>query len=300
MFRWLAVLPLLVGCMPQLSTEDHAIIGGTRSTGASATVMLVGYPPSRTVIHTCTAVLVAPTVLLTSAHCIDAPNHPDYLYGVFTGDDASAYPLLVDLEPQLVPVSSVHPHPDYSPQLPFYADLGAVVLATALPVAPLPMQRTPLDASIIGKPATIIGYGQTTYQQFNQARYEALTTVSAIENDTIVVGDAERRACLGDSGGPAIVEGVLVGVDSYGPTGCTSAAHYRRVDSFLPFIDAHVPPPSSAPDAGVGGGDPGGEPAREDGGCATSGGGLGAGVLGLALLGRRRRTPRAARTAPGR
>jgi len=85
-------------------------------------MMLVGYPPDRSIVHTCTAVLVAPTVLLTSAHCIDEPPHPDYLYGVFTGDDASAYPLLVDLEPQLKAVTAIYPHPEYSPTLPFYAD----------------------------------------------------------------------------------------------------------------------------------------------------------------------------------
>ncbi|MDB4960707.1 MAG: Vitamin K-dependent protein [Myxococcales bacterium] len=288
------VLLLLAGCTPQLSSSEDPIIGGTRSTGMTATVMLVSFPPDRSVMDTCTAVLVSPTVLLTSAHCVDAPNHPGYLYGVFTGDDATAYPRLVDIEPHLVPVSAVHPHPMYSTQAPFYADLGVVVLAMALPITPLPIQRTPLDSSVIGKTAQIVGYGQTTYQQINRARYEATTTVTAIENDTVVVGDPQHRACLGDSGGPAIVEGVLIGVDSYGPTGCTAAAHYRRVDSFLPFIDQYAPPPAGpGPDAGPGGGGPdaGDGETAETTGCATTGGGGpgGAGVaLALALLARRR------------
>lgn len=282
---------IATGCTTQLGSDEQAIIGGTVSTGNTAVVMLAGYPPDRTVVHTCTAVVVSPTVALTSAHCIDAPTHPNYLYGVFPGDDAAAYPFLVDLEPHLTPVTSVHPHPQYSPTLPFYGDIGVIVLGTALPVAPLPMQRTPIGPYIVGMPAKIVGYGQTTYQTFNQTRHEAMTTVTAIEDDTIVVGDSAKRGCLGDSGGPAIVGGVVVGIDSYGPTGCGGPAHYRRVDSFLPFIDQYVPPPA-APDAGVGGTpDAGTDDPGDDGGCATTrGGGFGALVLiALAVVARRRR-----------
>lgn len=272
------------------SSSEQAIIGGTASSGAAATVMLAGYPPNRSVIHTCTAVLVAPTVLLTSAHCVDAPNHPGYLYGVFAEADASAYPLLVDLEPHLVPVTSVHPHPQYSTQLPFYADIGLVILSTALPVAPLPMRRTPLDQAAVGRPAQIMGYGQTTYQQFNQKRFEAATTIVGIEDDTVIVGDTQKHGCLGDSGGPAILDGTLIGIDSYGPTGCTGPAHYRRVDAFLPFIDTYAPPAGSGPDAGPGAGpDAGTDEPTDDGGCSTGNGAGLAFVLALVGLRRRRR-----------
>jgi Trypsin len=211
----------------ELATVESTIIGGVRSIGVEATVMLVGFPPNRSVLQSCTAVVVSPTVLLTSAHCVDAPNHPNYLYGVFTGDDASAYPALVDLEPQLKMAASVHPHPQYSPDLPFYADIATVVMAAPLPIAPAPMQRTPLDTSVIGKPARIVGYGQITYGEYNSARYEAMTTVASMENDTVVVGDATKRSCLGDSGGPAFVDGVVIGIDSYGPVGCNAVASIR-------------------------------------------------------------------------
>lgn len=278
----------LGACTPELSIDDHEIIGGTRSTGNAATVMLVGYPPNRSVIHTCTAVMISPTVALTAAHCIDSPTHPNYEYGIFPGDDASPYPFLVDLEPHLVPVNAVHPHPQYDDELPFFADIGVVVLESALPVAPLQIRREPFDQSLVGLPALIIGYGQTTYMQNNSTRYEAMTKVSGIENDTIIVGDSTIRSCLGDSGGPAIMNNVVVGIDSYGPTGCGSAAHYRRVDFFLPFIDQYVSPPAG-PDAGPQpGSDAGADPVDEEGGgCSTtSPSGV---LLGLALLGLRRR-----------
>jgi secreted trypsin-like serine protease len=288
-----AFVPALVpGCVidaPDVSTHEGTIIGGTRSIGVEATVMLAGFPPDRSVLHACTAVVVSPTILLTSAHCVDAPNHPNYLYGVFTGDDASPYANLAQLEPELESVTSVHPHPQYDPNLPFYADIAVVRMAAPLPITPAQMQRTAIDNSIIGKNARIVGYGQTVYGTYNQTRHEAMTTVAMIENDTIVVGDSTKRSCLGDSGGPAFVDGKVVGIDSYGPVGCGAAAHYRRVDSFLPFIEQYVPAPiepdPTDPDPDV---DPMGD--EDGGGCSTtrSNGLAWVLVLGALLISRRR------------
>jgi secreted trypsin-like serine protease len=245
------------------------------------------------VLDTYTAAVVSPTVLLTAAHCIDAANHPGYLYGVFTGDDASVYPNLAALEPQLRTVASVHPHPQYSTNLPFYGDIGVVVMSAPLPITPIPMQLDALDTTVVGKAAQIIGYGQIVYNTYNAKRFEAMTSVGALDSDTILVGDAAKHACLGDSGGPAIVNGKLVGVDSYGPVGCNGPAHYRRVDTFKPFIEQYVPPPS-------GGGDPTGDPTgdgemtvSEDSGCNTaSGGGLPVALTFVALGMKRRRRRR--------
>ncbi len=276
----LAVALLATGCVTEeLATRESNIIGGTRSLGVEATVMLAGFPSDRSVLHTCTAVVVSPTVLLTSAHCVDEPNHPDYLYGVFTGDDASPYPNLAALEPALKTVKSVHPHPQYSPNLPFYADIAVVVMNAPLANAPIAMQRGPLDSTVVGKPARIVGYGQITYGQYNSTRYEAMTTVQSMENDTVVVGDSQKRACLGDSGGPAIVEGTLIGIDSYGPVGCDAAAHYRRVDSFMAFITPYVPEPTPMPDP-----DPDPDPEDDDDGDDDSGCSTGGGSGGLALV----------------
>lgn len=289
--RAFVALLVLAGCTADsaLSTDDHAIIGGTRSMGNAATIMIVGYPPDRSVIHTCTAVLISPTVALTAAHCIDSPTHPNYAYGAFPGDDASPYPFLVDLEPHLLPINAVHPHPQYDDQLPFFADIGVVILENALPVAPLPIRREPFDQSLVGLPALIIGYGQTTYMVNNSTRYEAMTKVSGIENDTIIVGDTVQRSCLGDSGGPAIMNNVVVGIDSYGPTGCGGPAHYRRVDYFLPFIDQFVPPPMGSDAGPQPGSDAGIDEGEAGGGCSTTS--SSSALLGLALLGLRRRRP---------
>lgn len=272
------------------------IIGGTPSPGEQPTVLLASYPADRSVLATCTAVLVSPTVLLTAAHCVDAANHPNYIFGMFTGDDATAYTTLAELEPHLVPVAMVAAHPSYNGF--DVADLGVAVLAAPTTITPVAVNRAALDATVVGKTARIVGYGQIVYQQPNQRRYEATTTVAALEPGRLVVGDSQRAPCLGDSGGGVFVDGVLLGIDSYGPVGCGGAARYQRTDTYAAFIDQYAPPPGSGPDAGPtpGGPDAGTDPAAtgDGGGCSVASRTNGAACLAVFALVKRRR-----RKSPG-
>ena len=258
------------------------IIGGSVDAGDPAVVLLAAYPTDRSTLFTCTAVAIAPRTLLTAAHCLD---HPGFQYGVFYGADASSYPTLAQLEPQLAAVTAVHMHPQYSRIAPFFADIGVVMLATPVPttVTPLAIQRTKPEAA--GAQVRIVGYGQTTYGQANWAKYAADTTVMALQSDdTILIGDAQRHTCIGDSGGPALLGDVVIGIDSYSnTTGCTEAAFFRRPDAFLAFIDQYAGMTSTPPDAGVS--DPAIDPPPpeiDDGGCAV--GNPGAAMILLLLL----------------
>jgi hypothetical protein len=250
----------LAGCgEPEpVAASPAGIIGGSPDSSDPAVVLLVSYSPDQTVLATCTATLVAPDVLLTAAHCVDPATHPGYGFGAFAGPDASAHPTVATLLPHLTAAAQIHPHPDYDPAPPFYADIGVVVLEAPLGAAPLPIARA-LDASIVGAAARIVGYGQLVYGQYNAEKHQATTVVDALGAvDTVVVGDEQRRGCIGDSGGPALVEldGVetIVGVDSYTETtGCIEPAHYRRTDHFTDFIDAFVPPTSDGGGGGVAG-----------------------------------------------
>jgi secreted trypsin-like serine protease len=300
------LLPLLAACAapPPLGEAAQAIIGGTVDPGDPAVVLLASYPSDLSVLDTCSATVISDTVLLTAAHCVDAASHPGYVYGVFPGADASPYPTLAELEPHLLAVSAVHAEPDYDPTAPYHADIAVAVLAAPLDVTPLPFNRAPLDASIVGQSARIIGYGQVVYGQVNETKNQATTVVDALgSDDTVTVGDSMRRSCIGDSGGPALVTlgGVetIVGVDSYTETtGCTEPANYRRPDLYTAFLDLYVSPPaedagadaSTPADAGEGGGGGGApvEPASKGGCSVAAGSGQGAGwaaafVLALAL-----------------
>lgn len=285
---------------PPTTTAAAPIIGGTAAPDDDAVVLLVSFPPDRSVMATCSATLVAADVLLTAAHCVDAANHPGWLFGAFFGDSAEQYDTLAELEPQLAAVTEVHALPDYDPDAPFYGDIGVAILAAAVTdVASIPYGREPLDAAVVGAPARIVGYGQATVGVYSSTRRQAATVVAAIDaGDTIAVGDADHVTCLGDSGGPALYDAgageIVIGVDSYADNGsCDQPAHFRRPDLFLDFIDqytGYVEPGEPDADPGSGGDDDGGDDdGGGGGGCTTTGSGGGAGlVLVLAALARAR------------
>ncbi len=324
----LALLPLLLSaCVspapdPGVEPIDDVgapIIGGKADSEDPAVMLLVSYPADESTLDTCTAALISPTVLVTAAHCVDAATHPGHTFGVFAGPDATVYSTVTKLKPQLLAVKSVHIPVAYNPNPPFRADIGVVVLDQPVDVTPLPINRATLEPTLVGTPARIVGYGQVTPGKYNVKKYAATTVVQSIgPEDTVIVGDAMRRSCIGDSGGPALVkiDGVetILGVDSYTETsGCIEPANYRRTDVFTTFLDTYAPPPAPPSDGGMGGGagagsstagagggaattsSSGGHESSSGGGCALNGGpggDLGASAAGLvaaAALWRRRR-----------
>src|SRR5262249_8608152 len=150
------LLPACAG-PPPVGEGASPIIGGTKDTSDDAVVLLISYPQNKSFFYTCTAVAISPTVLLTAAHCVDAPGHPNFLFGAFTGPDASSYPNADALSkaPEFVPASMAVAHPNYNPNPPFVADIGVVVLAQPLSATPLPYNRDPLDPQLVGGPARI-------------------------------------------------------------------------------------------------------------------------------------------------
>jgi MYXO-CTERM domain-containing protein len=215
--------------------------------------------------------------------------HPGFLYGVFFGADATPVPKVLELEPELADVTTVHPFPDYDRAPPFFGDIAVVKLATPTGVTPIEIRRTAPTSDMVGLDVRIIGYGQTTFGVNNAAKYAGTTVIAGLDaGDTILIGDGVRT-CVGDSGGPALLDGVLLGVTSYSDTtGCTDPAHFRRTDAFLPFIDQHAgtspdnPPPPPPPPDDVD------DPPSDGGGCSTAGGASLFAALGLLLIRRRR------------
>ncbi len=286
---------VLVASVASPAFGDEPIIGGSMDANDPAVVLLAAYPANMSTLFTCSAVVVSPSHLLTAAHCLD---HPGYTFGVYYGADASAYSTLVELAPQLSPVTAVHMYPGYQTASPFEGDIGVVDLATATAVTPLMFDRSPPTADLVNMPVRIVGYGETVYETPNQVRYSASTIVASLDTgDTLLIGDATHRTCVGDSGGPAIYGGIVLGIDSYSDTtGCADPSHFRRTDIYAAFIDSYAgtavagdDPVDMPTDAGTTGTKP-----ASSGGCSTtngSGGGLA--IVGLAaLVARRRRASR--------
>ncbi len=290
----IALLALLAACTSgqAYDSSESAIVGGTRSTGMTSTVMVVAYPTNESTFYTCTGVVLASHVVLTAAHCVD---HPGFVFGVFTGDDPTPFTAsATTLKTHLMPVTATHIEPDYSTVSPFVADIAVVLTVDPIPVMPAAFQRGLLTSAATGMPATIIGYGQITPGTNNYARYETTTVIGALEADTVIVGDDTKHGCLGDSGGPAFLDTTVIGIDSYGPPNCTGASHYRRTDSYVGFIsgfvdppydDTPVDPPHYGDDTPVASGGGGGG----CGGCSAGGSAGSAAILLFALVIPRRR-----------
>jgi secreted trypsin-like serine protease len=228
-----------------------AVINGTADSGDPAVVMFVSWDPSPAGYYdTCTAELIAPTVLITAAHCVDPSTHPNYNFGLFLQSDGTNFTFA-----GLSPVKSVAANPSYNATA-STDDIGVILLAAPLPgITPLPFLHTADESAWVGQSARIIGYGRTNASDANSAyaKYQATTTVASLSASYIVVGDTSKHDCTGDSGGPALVtvNGVetIVGVNSIGPTNCTSASSFTRLDLVASWVESFIP--ASTNDAGV-------------------------------------------------
>jgi secreted trypsin-like serine protease len=66
-------------------------------------------------------------------------------------------------------------------------------------------------------------------------------TVNSVDDITFDAGFDGHGTCHGDSGGPALQNGVVVGTVSYGDTpDCHDTNHFARVDDNLDFITSYL------------------------------------------------------------
>lgn len=253
----------LVGCIEQdstLLTEDSAqeIVGGTIApiTAAPWQVSLQSAQGQ----HFCGGSIVAPTWVLTAAHCVEGNAAPGRIVAG-TGKLSTAN------TGQIRQVKRVISHTGYNGDPAQGKDIALIELTTAFQlngttvaaIKPL----TTKDAALAnpGLPATITGWGATT--EGGQTLPDDLRTVtvpvislqsaSASYNMTLTADQLPaglaaggQDSCQGDSGGPLVVakgtEKVLAGVVSWGE-GCARPnlpGLYARVTSFTTWMDQQV------------------------------------------------------------
>ena len=214
----------------------HAIVGGQP---ASADIKAEAAMIVSTRGASCTGVVLAPSVVLTAAHCVQPAA--DYAVVVF---EASG--------PRLIPVARVALHPSFDPNS-FETRRPTPDLALLKLSAPLPGSFQPAQlSSDMALPAkrsgfTLVGFGVTKDGDGKSAgtlRTVSLPSIGTTGGIMIRLSDgAAKGGCTGDSGGPVFLDGVVAGIIGWstatgGARGCGGVTGATLVGPQRPWIDA--------------------------------------------------------------
>jgi V8-like Glu-specific endopeptidase len=223
--------------------SQQPLIGGTTDSGDPSVVALLATNNQGQAL--CTSEVIAPTVLLTAAHCVDpSETGPGAVFDVVQGSDAhfGTQPTGPSI------VSETHYDTAFDAnQLQNGHDVGIVILSQPLPLTPFPFNKSPVDQSMVGQPVRLIGYGlsDAATQSGAGTKRQLTTTLDDFDNLLLHIGDTGMDSCEGDSGGPALmkINGVdtIMGVTSFGNQDCSGGGYYTRIDDYTSFINQYLP-----------------------------------------------------------
>ncbi|MEU5161761.1 serine protease [Streptomyces sp. NPDC020875] len=195
--------------------------------------MLLLTPDGR---QACGGTLVAPTKVLTAAHCVDEPGN-DQLRVVGGRTE------IASTKGTVRTIRSIALHPRYD-QASLANDAAVITLNRAMPYAPLPVAG-PRDNALyrVGSTAKAMGWGRIardTDATRLKSAHLVLSPLAACEPFTDPADSLAKKVCgtppagttnstcRGDSGGPLVAGGKLIGIVSTGNKYCDTE-HLKSV-----------------------------------------------------------------------
>ncbi len=260
-----AAAVLAVAALPVLHTEAVAtaasasraqarIVGGTTTSTEKVPWMVALVDGSGR--QFCGGALVRPTKVVTAAHCT--------LAQAMNARGASRETISVvagrtDLRTeagQVAAVAKIWRHPDYG-GFTQGEDVAVLTLARPLPQETLPLVEPGATAPYrAGTPGRVYGWGRTSESGPPSpvlrtvgvpvvANPDCASAYPRFDGNAMFcagVPEGGKDACAGDSGGPFVVNGRLVGIVSYG-TGCARPGYpgvYTRLATYADEVTAQL------------------------------------------------------------